>query len=207
MKVAFISDVHASWETYAEICAKHEHTIQVGDFGMGFENQHRKVPYLTPNHRFIRGNHDDPAKCKAHPNYIPDGTIEVIGSTKVMFIGGAYSIDRHVRTEGLNWWNDEQLSYDEFQRLIDLYEEERPDMMVTHNCPEDFARRFILGAHKPAYPSVTGQAFTIMRQIHSPRIWMFGHWHLNIDIEFEGTRFLCNDATCIYNHGVTILDL
>lgn len=208
MKVTFISDVHANWDTYTKLCEQHEHTVQVGDFGMGFERPpHRVVPYLSKNHRFIRGNHDDPAKCKAHPNYIPDGTIEILGSTKVMFIGGAWSIDRALRTEGLNWWSDEQLSYMQFQDLIDIYKDEKPDMMVTHDCPTDFARKFILGAHKPSYPSTTGSAFQVMRQIHQPKIWVFGHWHLDIDIEFEGTRFLCSKETAIYNHGTITLDL
>ena len=208
MKIAFISDVHGQWDTYEEICAKYDRTIQVGDFGIGFEKEAcRESPRLSMNHRFIRGNHDNPQKCYAHPNHIKDGTIEVIGDTKVMFIGGAWSSDQHRRTEGVNWWRDEECSYADFQRFIDLYEHEKPDMMVTHDCPIDFANLFMLGAHKRPYPSITGCSLQFMHNIHKPKTWVFGHWHSDIVQLHKGTLFVCNSDTNRFNHGVSILDL
>lgn len=206
-KVAFISDIHANWDVYADICKRYENTVQVGDFGMGFESANRLVPYLPQNHRFIRGNHDDPAKCAAHPNWIKDGTIEIIGNSKVMFIGGAKSIDKYRRKEGLDWWADEECSYAQWQEFINRYEEEKPDVLVTHDCPQDFAKQFILRAHKPAYPSVTGQALQVMHSIHAPRFWVMGHWHVDLDVTHNGTRFLCSNHTDIYNDGVIEVDL
>ena len=208
MKVAFISDVHGNWDVYEELCKKYERTIQVGDFGMGFEREAGlKVPYLALNHRFIRGNHDNPQKCYAHPNYIKDGTIEMIGDTKVMFIGGAWSSDQYRRTEGVNWWRDEECSYADFQRFIDLYAAEKPDMMVTHDCPSDFAELFMRGAHKPPYPSRTGASFQFMHEIHQPKMWVFGHWHSNVRQPHNDTMFYCSRDTSRANIGVVELDL
>ncbi len=208
MKMAFISDVHGNWDVYERICSQYENTIQVGDFGMGFENYiPHKIPYLSQNHRFIRGNHDDPAKCKAHPNYIKDGTIEIIGSSKVMFIGGAFSIDRNRRMEGRDWWSDEECTYGDFQEFIDIYEAEKPDVMVTHDCPADFAKRFLLGAHKPSYRSVTNNALEVMHHMHKPDMWFFGHWHTDLEMEYNGTMFVCRRDTSKVNDGVYVADL
>lgn len=208
MKVSFISDVHAKWDVYEKICSQLEHTIQVGDFGLGFEQFVRNpVPRLSLNHRFIRGNHDNPQKCYEHPNFIKDGTIEVIGTTKVMFIGGAFSIDRNLRTEGVDWWPDEECSYADLQRFIDIYEVEKPDLMVTHDCPISFAEEHLCNAHKPPHPSATGKAFDIMFEIHQPKTWVFGHWHVDVDEEFNGTVFRCSRDTRLTNHGIVTLDL
>jgi hypothetical protein len=208
MKVAFISDVHGKWNAYEQICAQHEHTIQVGDFGIGFEKVvGRYSPILSNRHRFIRGNHDDPAGCKDHPNFIPDGHTEVISGTKVMFVGGAFSIDRHWRTEGINWWRDEENSYRDFLTFFETYEAFKPDLMVTHDCPTDFAKLFMLGAHKPLYDSTTGAALQTMFDIHQPNRWVFGHWHTHIDQIYKGTRFFCEDHTNNVQSGITILDL
>jgi hypothetical protein len=208
MEVAFISDVHGKWDVYEELCKKYANTIQVGDFGMGFEYEtRREAPRLSLNHRFIRGNHDSPQKCYSHPNFIKDGTIETIGSTKVMFIGGAWSSDQYRRTEGKNWWRDEECSYADFQKFLDLYEAEKPDLMVTHDCPSDFAKLYLLGAHKPPYPSVTGNALMVMHNIHQPKNWVFGHWHSDICQEHNGTVFHCSRDTRLTNHGVIVLDL
>lgn len=208
MEVAFISDVHGNWDEYQKICAKYPNTIQVGDFGIGFEHALKQdAPRLSLNHRFIRGNHDNPQKCRVHPNNIPDGHTEVMGGAKVMFIGGAWSSDQHRRTEGVNWWRDEENSYADFQRFIDTYEQFKPDLMVTHDCPTDFAEQFMLNAHKSPYPSITGKSLQIMHEIHQPSLWVMGHWHKHIVQMYKGTQFHCDVDTRYAHHGVTVFDL
>ena len=73
--------------------------------GLGFSGVY--LPHdEVMNHKFIRGNHDDPQACREHPYWIKDGLIE----NDIMYIGGAWSIDREYRTEGVSWWRDEELS-------------------------------------------------------------------------------------------------
>ena len=43
-----------------------------------------------------------------------------------MYIGGAWSIDHAMRTEGLDWWRDEELAVMEFDRIAKIYEETKP---------------------------------------------------------------------------------
>ena len=164
--------------------------------GVGFYNPQLDTacsnpPYRTMvagGHRFIRGNHDNPRVCKRHTQYIPDGTIE--GAS--MFIGGAFSTDRARRTEGYDWWSDEELSIVELNSILDNYVAAAPLVVVTHTCPEIVARR-ICGRSGRPYSSVsrTDQAFQAMFELHQPEYWVFGHHHYSFREVIDGTRFIC----------------
>lgn len=185
--ITFIGDVHAKFNAYREICKQHETTIQVGDFGAGFAD----LPQVNQNHRFIRGNHDSPEICKASPNWIPDGFIETIDGVKFMFIGGAWSIDAHRRIEGVSWWRDEECSYEQLNRFIDLAINENPDVMVTHTCPLEVAGQFYSERFGKINGTVTGNALQALLNATIPKLWIFGHWHQSENQTIGETRFVC----------------
>mgnify|MGYP001166037656 CR=1 FL=1 len=183
--IRFIGDVHGSPRAYRRAVGDAERSIQVGDFGLGFV----RMPQLGPGHRFIRGNHDCPDLCRERPDWIPDGMIE----GECMFVGGATSIDAHLRVPGVSWWPDEQLSMVELHRMVELYRRHRPQVMVTHECPASVARELFLRHYKLAIEdrSNTREAFEVMLEIARPRLWVFGHWHEWRDQVIGGTRFIC----------------
>ena len=61
-----IGDIHGKIEPYIQTALTYD-TVQIGDFGIGFMHNKdmEKVNkfHTDGNHRFIRGNHDDPEKC------------------------------------------------------------------------------------------------------------------------------------------------
>lgn len=179
--IRFIGDVHGNFNKYFQLINQTDLSIQVGDFGVGFV----PMPNLTENNRFIRGNHDDPSLCTTIKNYIPDGTFE----DGIMFLGGAWSIDRAWRTEGKDWWPDEELSIKELDYWIQKYDEYRPKIMVTHDCPDVVSPMLV----NTAYKTRTGQALGAMFSIHQPKLWIFGHYHISRKIEMAGTTFICLD--------------
>lgn len=195
--IRFIGDVHAKWFDYYHE-AKHSPspTIQVGDFGCGF-NTHDwdQIHDLQKNgdHRFIRGNHDDPHAVRDLPGFIEDGTVE----GNMMFIGGAWSIDYQWRTPGTNWWPDEECNQIQFEKFIDTYTDVKPDIMVTHDFPREAARVMFFDGSVPLlsggiqYDTMTSEAFQEMFEIHQPKLWIGGHWHHNMDVLFKDTRFIC----------------
>lgn len=210
MKVRLIGDVHGKFGRYKNILKASPYpTIQVGDLGVGFRRtQGPNVGEIYSNpphyrmapggHRFIRGNHDNPEECKKHSQFIPDGTIE----GKAMFVGGAVSIDRVYRQEGYSWWPDEELSIEELNAIVDRYLEAKPEIMITHDCPEDVAEAMVahrllhVGQYVGAklggqFASRTRQAFQSMWSAHRPKLWVFGHWHIPFDHILNGTRFIC----------------
>lgn len=195
----FIGDVHGKFKQYKRFIADCEASIQVGDLGVGFFRNMggERVPTQNPpydamtrgNHRFIRGNHDNPFVCRNHSQWIADGIVE----NDVMFCGGALSIDKDWRTEGYDWWPEEELTYGEFSIVAEVFATARPRIMVTHECPEAVATIMcaLSGRRKLDLPSITRQAFQAMFERHQPRIWIYGHWHFPFDLVIEGTRFIC----------------
>lgn len=172
-------------------------SIQVGDFGIGFAGKHwhdQTAQWMreNPSHRFIRGNHDNPAKCKEMPGYIIDGTIE----GDVMYVGGAWSIDHAYRTEGVDWWRDEELSINELDNIFDLYVTHKPRVMITHDCPEHVAYEMFISKglgmiDAPAIRTRTASAFQAMWEEYQPEEWYFGHWHHTRNMTLDGTKFQC----------------
>lgn len=185
MLIRFIGDIHCNFKNYQRLIEGSEYSIQVGDFGIGFGIA---PPKVSTNHRFIRGNHDylmeiiSNHDCK---NWIPDGTI-IYG--KIFCVGGAFSVDKVLRTEGVDWWADEELSTSEWYDILDLYDELRPKIVVSHDCPNQ-----AMPYSNYKVPSRTGQALSAMFDIHKPELWVFGHYHTSFDEVIEGTRFVCVD--------------
>lgn len=193
-----IGDIHGHWYNYELLTRNIEHnSIQVGDFGVGFNgpywhdraNEH----HASGQHRFIRGNHDDPELCKRDMvGYIPDGTVQ----NDVMFVGGAWSIDYQWRTPGVDWWRDEECSVREFDQIIDTYNVVRPRVLVTHDCPSLVAYQMFIKSGqslggRTLHLTRTGEALQTMFEMHQPEAWYFGHWHATKRMEIGGTTFQC----------------
>lgn len=215
--IRFIGDIHGKWLRYADLIYPGTESVQVGDFGWGFTDHNTYViedaearramhplDRRTPpemavefamslgKHRYIRGNHDNPAACLRSKYWIPDGLVE----NNTMYVGGAYSIDRDWRIEGYDWWCDEELSMTQLEQIINLYEIAQPEIMVTHDCPDGVAHALFDFYAKFEAGSRTRQAFDTMFEIHQPKLWLFGHWHEPRDEVINGTRFVCIPELC-----------
>ena len=203
-KYHFIGDIHGNTQLVTKIGNRYrdDNVIQIGDFGIGFTNDPEHLPKLPANCRFIRGNHDDPSLCKKHPQWVKDGHTEITpNGTKMMFVGGAWSIDWRLRTPGVSWWEDEQLSYSELNDMVDQYLSFKPDVMITHDAPQSVAQQmFLTGTHKPLYPSRTSMAFDSMFESHKPMHWLFGHWHLSMTADILGTQFRCINTDSFHSY-------
>jgi hypothetical protein len=180
----YIGDIHGDYERYLKILSKHNtESIQLGDFGAGFV----KIPELPSNAHFIRGNHDDPAECRQCPNYLGDWGYWA--DKKTFFISGAYSIDRDSRIPFYSWWPDEELSYDELIKVIDEFGRIKPDIMVSHDAPTELKPYMLFNRHSEL--TRTCQALQICFDIHKPKLWVFGHYHVRVRKNINGTEFRC----------------
>lgn len=195
----FIGDVHGLYRQYERLIKENPDTIQVGDMGIGFRRWphgewQANPPYdvmVKQNAWFIRGNHDNPHVCRNHSRWIKDGHILTTKKdTKIMFIGGASSIDWKYRIEDYSWWPEEELSIEEMNGLQSVYEIERPDVMVTHDCPLDVIP--YIHSHHFRDNSRTQQFFNgLLAMEHKPKLWIFGHHHKSFDMTILGCRFVC----------------
>jgi Icc-related predicted phosphoesterase len=198
MLIRFAGDIHAEFSKYFFTLEGVTNSVQVGDYGIGFRDIPVNLRDHPGNHRFIRGNHDNPHLCSSYHNFIADGHTETIDGVKFMYLGGAYSIDKDWRTPGIDWWYEEELSYAELERMISIYEEFKPDVMVAHELPDTQVMP-VFTANNPnftkfAVGSRTRDAMNVMFEIHKPQYWIFGHWHKNARVNIEGTTFVCLDC-------------
>ncbi len=192
-----IGDVHGKYAPYKTLLRGMKNSVCVGDMGVGFRRSYgaRDGEFFTNpphafmkkgNHRFIRGNHDNPGSCRKQSQWIPDGTFE----DGIFFCGGAYSIDKHLRTEGYNYWSDEELSYDQADKALGVYLDCKPDVVVTHDAPLSVVGH-IHTSHHRYDSSFTQRYLQNMFEQHQPRLWVFGHHHTSWTMEVEGTTFRC----------------
>lgn len=197
--VRVIGDVHGKFSRYREVIRDVPFSIQVGDMGVGFHGLRGGELKALANppfdamsegrHLFIRGNHDNPEVCRRHAHWIPDGTV-VDG---IYCLGGAVSIDRAWRTEGIDWWSDEECGYVELERMIDHYAAIKPEIVITHECPESIANEILTAFNRTKIVdgSRTRQALERMLYKHQPREWYFGHWHTSLHFKSGRTVFQC----------------
>ena len=181
MKYRFIGDVHGKIGQYLAVTDGVERSVQVGDMGLGFDGV--VLPKLE-NHKFIRGNHDSPSACLNHPNWIHDGTYK----DGIFYCGGAWSIDYALREENVSWWRDEEVSTEKLNELVDFISIKRPKIMVTHDCPYGVVKE-LFGI--TPYKTKTQMFLEAVREISTPDIHIFGHWHHNVDRVINGTRYIC----------------
>jgi len=189
-----IGDIHGNVASYLKLLNRYkgEPSVQLGDFGIGFLGD-GPLPPLPDNAWFLRGNHDNPEAARSHPNYLGDFGLKKIGGVSVFFVSGAWSSDQWWRTEGVNWWRDEELSLVELQTAIDLYAQIKPDIVLSHDGPDAAIEALHSGGfvHKDLIPTRTGQALNAMLETHRPKKWIFGHWHTRFRKQIGGTEFRC----------------
>lgn len=191
----FVGDVHREFDRYRAILDRFHPdtpTLQVGDMGVFGKKDFYKLGELLkdqPNHRFIRGNHDNPTLCQKHPNYLGDaGYISEIG---LFYVAGGYSIDKHRRTPGIDWWQDEQLSYSQLTSVMKSFQAAKPKIVVSHECPAEVMLHVITNKGKLYGESRTESALQQMFEMHRPDFWVFGHHHQKKIFTVKGTIFVC----------------
>jgi len=185
--ITLIGDIHGHFVTYEKLIANCQKTIQLGDFGVGFDDW---VGFdIEPQHRFIRGNHDNPSVCKEHPNYL--GDYGFLAEENIFYISGADSIDKDDRTIDIDWWHDEQLSYQDLKAMMTLYGRVKPKTIISHDCPEEVFPYL----HCPFHiKSRTQQAMNQLLTIHRPKYWIFAHYHLSCKQQIDNTLYTCLDT-------------
>lgn len=193
MKVRAIGDVHGKYSRYKKLIKSVDHSIALGDVGVGFydpitSKAHTNPPFDTMvrnNAYFIRGNHDNPSVCKRHKRWIPDGTMHM---NLIFCLGGATSVDWYHRTEHYDWWVDEELSYKELCDVVEFYEKVKPNVIFSHEVPNHIADYICRERRSPKLdiPSDTRRAFDIMFEIHKPQLIVHGHWHTSYRTKIDG---------------------
>lgn len=181
--IIFLGDVHCNLNHCIKLSKKNPQKtiLQIGDLGVGFIPTEIWTSKLPDNFKFFVGNHDNRQESYKIPNCLGDFG-EYNG---VFFVSGADSIDRNRRTIGVDWWEDEELSYKQFNEVLSLWEKSNCEIIATHDCPQSFAEAFFLIYDQ----SKTRVGLDNLLKIKKPKVWIFGHHHKPINVEFNGIKF------------------
>jgi hypothetical protein len=104
---------------------------------------------------------------------LPDGRT-------VMFCGGARSIDKDQRIPGIDWFEQEEITYREMSRLESI--NQKIDIIISHTCPEIFLEQLkskgIITRHNECRDSSRNALMWVLEKFR-PSLWFFGHFHMN----------------------------
>jgi predicted phosphodiesterase len=187
--------------------------LQAGDFGFtwGVDNYQKDLDKISRRLRnrgqtlyWVDGNHDDfnvlydkfpidpDGLRRLRPNIIhaPRGYRTVLSSGRVLAVlGGANSIDRTLRTEGVDWWPAESITEADLAALG----ADHADILIGHEAPlhvPDLDRE--LEANPRGWrPSAHEYAEKSRRMFHRgfmavrPQLTVGGHYHWHVDQELS----------------------
>lgn len=183
-----IGDVHGNIDQYKKFIEDEDESIQIGDFG--FKKEHdrflKEVDNKNNGHRILFGNHDYYPYLNKKYSLLDYMYLE---KYDIYCIRGAYSIDRNQRTMGLDLFENEEISYNKWPKIIEDFSIKKPEIVISHEAPHIVRDRFF---NINRY-SLTSHALQECLEIHRPRIWIFGHHHRSIRKEILGyrTMFIC----------------
>jgi hypothetical protein len=198
--VRFIGDIHGRYQNYLELISNCSHSVQLGDFGFDYNVLENVDP---ERHKICAGNHENYHAIKSIPHYLGDFGSAVVNDVSFFFVRGAMSLDKNYRiryefdTQIKTWYEEEELTQREGLQCLDLYEETKPDFVISHDCPIVVKSRIQKLGILPLFGLPEGfncstqHLLQQMWEIHQPKLWCFGHWHMNADLQIENTRFIC----------------
>ena len=128
-------------------------------------------------------------------------------SGDIFFVRGANSIDRRYRTFGVDWFHEEQLSFNQFNDAIQLYEDTKPDFVISHDCPEMWLPDLINHDWGHMEHTMTNAGLQRMWDAHEPRLWVFAHHHRTWHQRRGNTLFICLNilSTLDFNEKLEIV--
>lgn len=189
--ITLIGDLHQKYARYHNIIRqtkKYPYTIQLGDFGLGnFET----LDHVDPNHhKIIGGNHCNYDKIVNYPHWLGDYGTYTLNGVSFFFMRGAYSIDRQYRTIGVDWWEQEQLSVEQFEKAKELYRKVKPEIFLAHDCPDMVAATY-LEPWQQKFNNFTGYALQELMNIYQPKTFFHCHWHFSRVTKMGRTKYYC----------------
>jgi Icc-related predicted phosphoesterase len=141
------------------------------------------------------GNHEDFQAIKefksneVSPNcfYMERGSVlQLPDKRKILFIGGALSIDRKYRIQGdgnFGWFEEETISQKDIEELLD----EKIDIVISHTAPNLFQLNDYHDDYFPKDPSRSALSYVFEK--YKPKLWYFGHMHRYQTGLYEGCRW------------------
>lgn len=188
--------------------------IICGDFGFIWANESNTVGFNQDNDDldrlsykpytilFVDGNHENHDRLSKYPEverygntvhkirnniyHLERGRIYTIEGKTFFTFGGAYSIDKYMRREGVSWWTGELPNKEEYERGIQAIKDDdyKVDYIITHTCPNEIIKMCLHRIPDPHDGELTGFFDYLMYEVDFKQ-WFFGHWHTDESFDFN----------------------
>jgi hypothetical protein len=200
-----LGDVHGylhfngSSRSYFQMIGEAEYSVQLGDLGFswkGCPNFHKEMANVDKTrHRILLGNHD--CYSPRVQNALGDFGVHTFPGFEFFYIRGARSIDREWRTPTVDWWLEEELTWEQGHECVQAFREKKPEIVLSHDCPEEalyLMAEFGKGHLSNIRTSITNQIMQSCFETHKPAYWIHGHHHLSYRKKYKGTTFIGLDG-------------
>lgn len=195
---------------------KDDYVIIAGDFGGVWDGKtlaadlkpYTELPFTV---LFVDGNHENFDLLETFPveewhggkvqKIRPDvihlmrGQIYEIDGKTIFTFGGATSIDKFMRREGVSWWPQELPSYEELDEGIANLKkyDNKVDYIITHSCGQralTYPQIRIAAGIKIACPE--SHLLSNFEDVVQFKHWFFGHFHTDARLSSKYTALYQN---------------
>jgi hypothetical protein len=127
--------------------------------------------------------------------YMERGRVYNLAGLRCLVLGGALSVDKHLRRNRVSWWEEEYWSTKEKQDLVSLLQHENTfDYVFSHTCPFGFIEKYLL-ADEPGAAKLEDDVAEFIEEQVIPacdfKAFFFGHFHTDVEQEHEGKQYVC----------------
>ncbi len=180
-----------------------EYVLVLGDFGIPWDYSREDdlkldtLEELPATFLFVDGNHENYEMLESYPIeswnggmihrlrenviHLMRGYVFDLDGVKCFAFGGARSIDKMYRMEGITWWKEEIPSKEEFMRAKENLAKAagRVDLVFTHTAPRKFISPYKdeLGFDPSYREDKTMKMLSALEADMKYQRWYFGHFH------------------------------
>lgn len=187
-----------------------DYVIVTGDFGLVWNEDDQEIYWRNwLNDKsfttlFVDGNHENHELLNQYEvkewkggkvHFISDSIIHLmrgqvynIDGRKIFTMGGARSIDQHLRIEGVSWWRDEMPSHGEFEEAMSNLDRHdwKVDFVFTHTTSNKIMQKLKdIKDIKETTP--LNNFFDLLEEKLTYWHWYFGHFHNDLKIDEKHT--------------------
>ncbi|MDO5558925.1 MAG: metallophosphoesterase [Oscillospiraceae bacterium] len=197
---------------------KKDYVIICGDFGLVWDNSSHDrhwIKWLEKKHfttLFVDGNHENHVLLAKYPvEYLFGGKVHKISDSvyhlmrgqifdiegkRFFTMGGASSHDKWWRTQGVNWWPEEQpCENDYIEAVANLKAADwQVDYVITHCAPNEVHNVMMKGNYSDTLTSFFSQIYKKLKF----KKWYCGHYH------HDGVLRSARKLNMMYNNVVLL---
>lgn len=222
MAIFLIGDCHGDFTKIINFADKmklkeNDYIIVLGDMGLLWRHDRKDadnfIKFFEKNYNFnlyfVEGNHDNYKLLKLlkedengmgyiseHIRHLKRGREYIIENKSFLTIGGADSIDKFRRTEGLNWWKEEAITQEDIEKIEKKYY----DYVLSHTCPTSIFDEYkiylctlgnIVDDKDPQF-RISNDKLEQVKNFIDFGNWCFAHYHID--------KKLNDKFTCLFNY-------